>query len=241
MKRTISLLLLSIVFVAGCTGIGSYKKMPIWDIYSDFSFVEEQKFFSDIEKNRPAEFRLLVLVKHERFVAYDNYIMAMQSALPNDEGKAVIYQPTCYLLPGVDGLVDTKPLEEWYRKETGVPMPKGPPHTVVVSFIDQLSNGLVAQAYQDVDKGTPFYNEIGGYKDLGGYLKKILDGKRYARVAVKEVVIENGARFAVVDLDVLSFQEPRGQNLGWEFRRTALKYKMYLREDGIWIIRESVH
>ncbi len=241
MKRTISLLLLSIVFVAGCTSIGSYKKMPIWDIYSDFSFVEEQKFLSDIEKNRPAEFRLLELVKHERFVAYDNYVMAMQSALPDDEGKPVIYQPTCYLLPGVDGLVDTKPLEEWYKKETSVPMPKEPPHTVVASFIDQLSNGLVAQAYQDVDKGTPFYNEIGGYEGLGGYLKKILDGKRYARVAVKEVAIENGARFAVVDLDVLSFQEPRGQNLGWEFRRMALKYKMYLREDGIWIIRESVH
>jgi hypothetical protein len=241
MKRTISLLLLSIVFVAGCTSIGSYKKMPIWDIYSDFSFVEEQKFLSDIEKNRPAEFRLLELVKHERFVAYDNYVMAMQSALPDDEGKPVIYQPTCYLLPGVDGLVDTKPLEEWYKKETSVPMPKEPPHTVVASFIDQLSNGLVAQACQDIDQKTPFYNEIGGYEGLGGYLKKILDGKRYARVAVKEVAIENGARFAVVDLDVLSFQEPRGQNLGWEFRRMALKYKMYLREDGIWIIRELVH
>ena len=241
MKRTISLLLLSIVFVAGCTSIGSYKKMPIWDIYSDFSFVEEQKFLSDIEKNRPAEFRLLELVKHERFVAYDNYVMAMQSALPDDEGKPVIYQPTCYLLPGVDGLVDTKPLEEWYKKETIVPMPKEPPHTVVASFIDQLSNGLVAQACQDIDQKTPFYNEIGGYKDLGGYLKKILDGKRYARVTVKKVAIENGARFAVVDLDILSFQEPRGQNLGWEFKRTALKYKMYLREDGTWIIKESVH
>ncbi|MCE5176521.1 hypothetical protein LLF85_03220 [bacterium] len=241
MKRTISLLLLSIVFVAGCTSIGSYKKMPIWDIYSDFSFVEEQKFLSDIEKNRPAEFRLLELVKHERFVAYDNYVMAMQSALPDDEGKPVIYQPTCYLLPGVDRLVDTKPLEEWYKKETSVPMPKEPPHTVVASFIDQLSNGLVAQACQDIDQKTPFYNEIGGYKDLGGYLKKILDGKRYARVTVKKVAIENGARFAVVDLDILSFQEPRGQNLGWEFKRTALKYKMYLREDGTWIIKESVH
>lgn len=241
MKRTISLLLLSIVFVAGCVSIGSFRKMPIWDIYSGFSFVEEQRFLSDVEKNRPAEFRLLELVKHERFVAYDNYIMAMQSALSNGDGKAVIYQPKCYLLPEVDGMVDAGLVEEWYKKETGVPMPKEPPHAVAASFIDQLSNGLVAQAYQDIDQGTSFYNEVGGYEGLGDYLKKVLDGKRYARVAFKKIMIENGARSAIVDLDVLSFQEPRNQKLGWEFKRMALKYEMYLREDGTWTIRKSVH
>ncbi len=236
MKKCLGLLLIFFA-VCGC-GVDNAEYYPttIWDVYSGFGFDTMAKFMESIKTERPVEHNLLKWFQDNQPGAFATFEKAMRSMLPGEDGKPTRYVPMCYTMPGIEQPVTEQTVHDIYKKDTSVPMPGGPPHGMVASFLDYLAKGSTEAALSYIGKGSPFGKEHDIIDKLNVFWGDVIKDNKYLRVAIKEVVVLKGLRDATVDLDVLSFAPPKNVAVDSELVRSQLSFKVHLEEGGAWSV-----
>lgn len=241
MKRTL-VFLLSVIVLGGCGDKQALKNVEpkmIWDVYSNLSYDNPEKFLKELETSRKIEYKTLIQTRSSNKSAFDDYIKSLESVLPDDDGNQTLYVPTCFFLPERDKPVTARELYGIYRQDTSVPMPEFPPYTVVGMFVDSASQNRFDEAFFYIEKDSSFDKKIGGLTGLPKFWRTFSEKIKILRIALKEVRIQKGMRDAQVDLDILVFKEPKTGVDFWRFGRIPASFKVYLREDGGWSLLET--
>jgi len=240
MKRIISILLLSVMVAsAGCSEAQVYQEQMIWDVYSDYSSRDSEQFLTLIE-GRPTEHRLLLEVKKDARQAFDEFMLAMKSALPGEDGEKVEYLPACFHVFDSDEPLTSSRLWEWYDSKEDAVLPLEPPHSFFADFFDLLSQtGKTAQAWGTFVEGSQFESSFGSYQNFVGYFPEISNRMKFARIAVRGIEIPDEVT-AICSIDLLGFKNQTGASGVWSFERVPLRYILKLREDGLWELQEQL-